>query len=242
MHDNAVTPVQQGATTAYKQTHNISVGASTKSASIQIGKPDSSGIVQPFTAVGSVLTGWTFDCDLNEFLTSQLTFDARDLVTSEALATASYPTDLRGWNFSQGAITIGGGSPVAAVRGFTINGGQGYKADRFGFDATGLKKRPIPNAYATGEGTLRLEFDSMTQLNRFLNNTIAEVVLTFEGPTIATTYKETLKITLAAVGWEGNVPAVDGPDVLDHEMPIRILDDGTNPAVKIELTSSDLTV
>jgi hypothetical protein len=242
-HDDVVTPVQQGATAAYLQTHDIAVGSQTKSATIQIGKPDSSGVVQPFTGVGSVLTNWTLDCDLGEFLTSQLTFDVRDLVNTEALATAAYPAGLGGYNFAQGLVTIDGTPQTGVgVRGFTINGGQGFKVDRFGLNRTGLKGRPIPNAYAAGEGVLRMEYDSPEHYNRFLNNTRVTVILEFVGSLIASTYYETMRITLSSVGWEGATPVVDGPDVVDHEMQMRILDDGVNPPIKIEVTSTDLTV
>lgn len=244
MHDSVVAPVQQGATAAYKQSHPIGTNGSRKSATIQVGKPDSSGVVRPFTGAGAVLSGWTFDCDLGEFLTSALTFDVRDLISTpgaanyQALATPSYPTDLRGFNFAQGLVTLDGDA-AAKIRGFTINGGSAMKTDRFVLNRTGLKDQPIHNAYAAGEGTLRVEFASMALYNRFVNNERAAVVLDFEGPEIAVGQPEKLAITLGSVGWEGTTPQVDGPDVVDHEMQMRIGDAGSGPPILIDYYSTD---
>lgn len=241
LHADAITPVQQAATTAYKQTHNIGLTSPTKSATIQVGRPDTGGTVRPFDYTGCMVTEWGFAWDIADFLTFSVTVDAQDEKTDQTLATRTIPTGLKSFNFTQGSLTIGGVA-VADVGGGSLTGGQPLKVDRYFLGATGLKAKPIQNDFATASGTLNADFTDLTHYNRFTNGTIAAVVLTFEGDTIETTYKETIKITMAACGFDGETPNVAGPDVLTQSIPFVALYDGTNAPVVIEYTSTDTTV
>jgi hypothetical protein len=77
MHGATVTPVQQAATTAYLQTHNVGTSQPNKSATIQVNKPDTRRHDHAFTYPGSVLTSVAFSCDAGGVLTCTLTWDAR---------------------------------------------------------------------------------------------------------------------------------------------------------------------
>jgi hypothetical protein len=184
-HDNVVTPSANGA--AFNQLHNVGQNVSGKTATIQVGRPDSSGVVNPFTYPGAVVTGWSFSCDLNDWLKSQLTIDAQDELSggsAPALAAASYPSNVGGFNFAQGAVRIGG-TQVGVVKSANFSGGQSFKTDRYFFGTNGLKSRPLGNGYATGEGTLGLEFDGLTSYNYFKNGTLVQIVMEFIGNSIS---------------------------------------------------------
>lgn len=241
LHANAVTPVQQGGTAAYLQTHNIGTTSQTKSATIQIGRPSTDGTVRPFDYLGCMVTEYGFAWDVGDFLTYSMTFDAQEEQTNQTLATLSLPSSLGSFNFTQGALTIAG-SNVADVGGGSITGGQPMKTDRFYLGATGLKAKPIQNAFATVSGTLNADFTDLTHYNRFTAGTIASVVLTFTGPLIAGAFSETIKLTMAACGFNGETPNVDGPDVLNQSIPFVAMYDGTNPPLKIEYTSVDTVI
>ncbi len=56
-----VTPVQQGATTAYLQTHALADNFG-KNLTLQKGVPQTDGVVKPYTFLGSKVTGAEFSC------------------------------------------------------------------------------------------------------------------------------------------------------------------------------------
>jgi hypothetical protein len=85
LHGNAVTPVIQGAGPAYLQTHNIGLTSPFgKSLSVQVGKPGTSGTVQPFTYLGAKVLSVTFSCDLGGELQAVLTLDAQAETTAKS--------------------------------------------------------------------------------------------------------------------------------------------------------------
>ena len=107
LHGNAVTPVINGATTAYTQTHNLT-GDPTKSATIQVGKPDTGGTVRPFDYTGCMVNQFALSCAVDDWLKFALTCDAQDEDTAQTLATAAYPTALEGFHFQQATVTVNG--------------------------------------------------------------------------------------------------------------------------------------
>ena len=239
LHGNTVTPVIQGATPAYLQTHSIGTTDATKSATIQVGRPDTGGVVRAFTYSGCMVTGWSLSCAVNEFLASQFTLDGQNETTATALATASYPSGLRSFNFTQGVLTVNG-STAANVASATVNGGLSRKVDRHFFGSNGLKNKPIQNDYATAAGSLSAEFSDLTLYNLFTGGTIGSVVLEFTGAVISGAFNERLKVTMAACGFDGETPTVDGPDVLGQDVPFMALDNGTDAPVVVEYVSTDV--
>lgn len=243
LHGNTVTPVQQGSTAAYLQTHNIGTTAPWgKSAAVQIGKPDVGGTVRPFNYLGGKLLGAKFSSKVGDLLVATLDWDFQDEnVASPVLATPAYPASLRSFNFTQGTIQFDGGS-AGNVLSADLDINVPHATDRFFYGASGLKAEPIVNAYAAATATLSVEFSDLTTYNKFVNGTNFAVTLDFQGPLIAGSYYERFKVTLAACQARGETPNVDGPDVLALNVPIRVLDDGTNPPVKIEITSTETTL
>lgn len=233
LHGNTVTPVQVGGTIAYLQTHDVGATDPSKSATIQVGRPDSSGTVQPFSYTGSMVTGYSLACGVGEWLTASFDINAQNETTATALATASFPTALEGFTFKQGTVTIASVA-VADVRSFTLNGGNPRKVDRHFLGSSGLKAKPITNDYTTAEGSLNVEFTNLTHYNRYKNSDISSVVLYFEGSTIAASNKYFLRITMSAAGFTGATPQVAGNDVVYHDLPFLALDNGSAVPLKFE--------
>lgn len=242
LHGNTVTPVQQAATTAYLQTHNIGTSSPKgKSMTVQVGKPSTNGTVNPFTYQGCKLTSATFSCDLGAELTASLDIDAQDVVTATALATASYPTGVGSFDFTEGTVLMAGSS-VGLVSSFSLSVPMPMKTDRYGISGSALKAEPLVNDYVRPTASLSLEFTDLTAYGYFTGGTEVAVNCKFEGATIASTYKETFEMTLAACKVVGESPTVGGPDVLSVTVPVEIYDDGTNPPVVIKYISTDTTL
>jgi len=248
MHQLTVTPVQQGVTTAYKQTHLVGTSQPNRSATLQFNKPDSGGVDHPYTYPGSVLTSTQFSCAVGGYLTSPaLTFDAQDELTTistpagPTLAAASYPAGIESWNQTQATVTMGGSS-VGIAKSFDFTWSQPYKTDRWFLGSGGTKLKPIPNGFAAVTGTVVLEFADLTHYTRFLNGTPVVVIFDFVGSTIASTYKNQITFTFDQFQYRGDSPNVAGPDVLELSVPFSIFDGGTNPPLQIDYTSVEVTL
>lgn len=247
MHGLTVTPVQQAATAAYKQTHLIGTSQPNRSATIQFNKPDTTPTDRAFTYPGSVLTGVSFDCAVGGLLKTTLTYDAQDELTSvstptgPALATASYATNIESFNHTQGVVTIGG-SNVAVVKSFSLAWSQPYKTDRWFMGSGGTKAKPIPNGFATVSGNLTLEFADIASYTLFVSGAMSTAVFNFTGSLIASTYYNNITFTLDKMQYRGDSPNVAGPDVLELNAPIMAFDGGTNPPLQIDYTSTDTTL
>lgn len=240
LHGNTVTPVQQGATTAYLQTHNLT-GDPNKSATIQVGKPDSggaaaSGTVRPFDYTGSMVNSFNVSCAVDDWLKCTLGADAQDEDTAQTLATASYATLLEGFHFQMASVTVNSVvqnlTTGSLVKGMSLDLSLPRQTERYGLRSTALKAKPILNDYTPGSGTLDYEFTDLTQYALFTAGTKCPLVLDFTSTTLAgTAFPYRITFTMAAVQFRGTTPAVDGPDVLNFSAPFSILDDGTNPPV-----------
>lgn len=240
MHDGVVTPTQIAATPAYLQTHNIGLttGAA-KSATIQVGRPSTDGTVRPFDYLGCMVTGWSMAWD--DYLLLTLNLDAQEEKTDQTLATRSLPSALKSFVFTQGSLTIGGVA-VADVSTGSMESARPMQTDFYPLGSSGLKSRPVPNGFASANGTLNARFTDLTHYARFTAGTRAAVVLTFTGDVISGANFEQIKITMADVGFNGETPNVDGPEVLDLAIPFSAFYDGTNAPVKIEYVSTDTTL
>ena len=242
-----ITPVQQGATTAYLSTFNVGASVPTKSATIQINKPATSAGDTAFTYPGAVLTSAELSMATGGILMSTWNWVAKDETTpattpaGAALASASYAASDDVWTHIDTTLTYAG-SPAVGVTGVTLNWTQPMADGRFFLDGSATRAKPIPNGVATVTGTLTGEFYDSTFYSAFRSGAFATLVLTFAGPTpIATTYYPTLKITLQAIQIRGTSPQVGGADLLDLSIPFVAKYDGTNPPMKVELTDTQST-
>jgi hypothetical protein len=242
-HGNTVTPVQQGATTAYLQTHNWS-GDPSKSATIQAGKPSVNaagvGTVNPFDYIGSMLSQLQLQCAVDAWLTFTAGFDCQDVTTSETLATPSYPTALEGFHFQQCSVTANGvvqdlttGS-LAKSMGLDVS--RPRNTARHGMRSSPLKAAPVTNDYSPGSGSLGLEYNSNVIYGLYAAQTVVPLVFDFTSSSLAGVgFPYRFTATIAAGVFTSAPIQVNGPDVLQYEAGFDILDDGTNPPIKFEI-------
>lgn len=241
LHGNVVVPVQQGATTAYKQTHDIGItDPSVKSFSAQIGRPDVGGTVDPFTFGGGKVLGATLKWAVDAFLTAEFTVDFQTETTATALDTFAPASSLHSYNFTLATITVDG-SPAGVVKSFELPIAYNYDTGRFGLGGT-TKANPVINDYPTVSPTMSVEWTSLALYNKFVNGTISAIIMDQEGPNIASTFNESLKATMTAVAYNGESPNADGPGILTTDIPFDVLDDGTNPPLRLEYMSTDLVL
>lgn len=248
-HGNTVTPVQQGATTAYLQTHNWTNDPS-KSATIQAGKPsvDAAGVgtVRPFDYLGSMLTTLELACAVDAWLTFTAGFNCQDVVTNQTLATPSYATALEGFHFQQCTTTVNSVvqdlTTGSLVKSMGINVSRPRNTERYGLRSTALKAAPVTNDYSPGSGSIGFEYTDNTIYGLYAAQTIVPIIFAFTSSSLAgTAIPFAFTATIAAAVFTSAPIQVGGPDVLTYEAGFDILDDGTNPPIKFELMETRAT-
>ncbi|MFI8962049.1 phage tail tube protein [Streptomyces sp. NPDC053493] len=238
----SVTPVQQGVTTAYLQTHTLADTAG-KSLTIQKGVPLTTGTVVDKTFLGCKVTSAEFSCEAGQMLTSTWEFDGRDCDEGQTLATASYPS-MSPFHFGQLAVksgTFGTETALDGVRKVSIKVERPQATDRFYANNSALKAQPISNDLVKISGSLEMDYVATTVDDLHTSDGATSLVVEFVGPIIASTYAETFRIKLPAIRVDDAPPQVDGFQVVRPTFNFTALYDGTN-AVAIEYMSTDTTV
>jgi hypothetical protein len=229
-------PTQQGATAAYKSTFTSSAAGPTDSWTVQMQRVDAGGTVRSFTHLGSTMTGWKFSQETDGLLGVEFLFDFQDVVTSEAAGTPTYVNSLP-YAWTQAAATWN--ATAIDLTKFDLEGSLGFNTERRFLRGSALKKKPVRASVPEFKGSAEMEFESLTHYNAFVAGTIAPLVITWTGTEIASPYNFELKITLAAVQFQGDSPEVSLDAMPKQTLPFAVLWNTTDPAVKIEYTSTD---
>lgn len=227
--------------TAYKSTYNIGASDADKSATIQVGRPGTAGTVHPFTHEGCMVTGFSLDQAKDDFLKCTVEVDTQDRLTATALATASYPSNQGSFHFGMCVPTVNSVAVTDKFESVSVKANFARKTDRWYLGAAGAKAKPLTNAYATATIEFAGDFKDLTHTNLFDADTIFPVVLTWTHTDNAdaggTKYSVTL--TASACQLEGEDPTLASEDVLSQGLTCTVLDDGTNPPLKLEVVSTD---
>lgn len=213
-----------------------------RSLTCQVGAPQYGGTVTPKTLSGAKVASFELSVGNGEIAKGKFTIDGAGFTSSgsgaNALATASYPLQGSVFNFAQGAITVDG-TTVSNIKDFSVMVDNTLKVDRYNFNGIGSKSEQTLNGFRKVSGKVTAEFTDTTLYNKFLTDSSAALVLTFTGATIASTYKETLTITIPGVKFDSDTPNVSGPGVIDLDMSFTAYDDGTNAPVTVFYQSAD---
>lgn len=249
MHGATPTVTQQAATPAYLQTHPVGTTIPSKTATMQVNKPLTTATDHAVTYPGSVLLSASFSCEADGKLKVSLGWwsqDERTLTTTPAglaLATASYATGVTSWiGTDSGTVLTMAGSTVAIAKSWSLNWTQPYRVDRAYLGSGGLMAKPIPNGLTQMSGSVQVEWAATTHYDQFRAGTPIAVVANFEGAIIASTYKERIQFTASAAQPRGSSPAVDGPDLLDMEVPFTCGDNGTDAPLTVLYQSTDTAI
>lgn len=240
-----VTPVQQGATAAYLQTHTIADNVG-KYLTGQVGVPATSGTVNPYTFLGGKVTGAEFSCGVDELLMAKIDMDYRQVVESQSLAAPSYTASVSPFHGGQMDVKLGTYNSEASVSGVkkvTVQIERAQNTSRFYAGGSGLKSEPIMSDFIKVSGTFEVDYlDKTTFADRFAADTSTALDLVFTGDQIAAPYNYTFRLRLPQIFLDGDTPTVDGPDVVSGSFPFVAQYDGTNALATILYTSTDTTV
>jgi len=201
---------------------------------LQIGKPDVAGTVQPFTFSGCKVTEWELAAKAGELVTLGVSVVGKDLATGTSLATASYGAGSGlPFSFAHASVTVGGSA--AYVKEITLKGSNGLAVDRRGIGSAYIKE-PLEAELRAYEGEMVCEFESLTQMNLFRNGTENALVLTIDAGSAAKC------VITTNVRYDGSTPEVQGRGVTELKVPFKCLGPSTDAgAISAVLTNSDAT-
>jgi hypothetical protein len=209
--------------------HTGKVGAlDAKSFTAQFGRAGNDGTVRAFSYLGCKVASWELSCDVNGILMLKATLDAADETTAQALATASYAATSVPLVYTGGTISVGGSQ--FDVTKCSVTGDNGLKADRYmlrGATSNVKKEQLEGSGLRQYGGTLSAEFSDLTAYNKFINGTVGAFTAFFSGANISGAYNYALEVTMPAVRFDGDTPVVGGPDIIEHDLPFKALDDGS---------------
>lgn len=203
----------------------------------QVGRPDTGGTVRPFSFLGCKVAEWELTQEVDELLMLELSLDAADQTTAQALATASYPAGLELFSWDDCAILVGGAA--FEPKSLSLSGSNGLKTDRYLLRSSTVKKEQLLADHTLIEGELVGEFESLTAYDRFVDGTIAAVQLTWTGSLIETTFNYKLDVVLPACRFDDAEVRVQGPDVLEVTLPFVVLNNGTDEPISVIYDTTD---
>ena len=212
---------------------------------LQVNRPlgACAGTDQAFTFDGCKIAKWSLELSTDGNLKFSADLLARNGVTSEVLATASYPAGSTPISWVRSSVEIGG-DPVNVIE-WKVEVDQKLKDDRHFLSGSTRRAEPVADGLVEISVSFKTEFDSLALYNKVVSEvadtTLTDVVLTAEGPTpITGSVYPGLVVTLPAVRLDGGSPAVDGAGVIEVEWSGMALDAGAGP-ISVAYTSTDAT-
>ncbi len=233
------TVAQQGATTAYLHTHTLG-SLNGKFLTVQKQIRDEAGtVVTPFTTIGTKVLSGEFTVETGSIPTLNLQLDAREMVTSVAAASPSYPS-ISNWSFKDASVKLAGTS-ASLVRSAGVTISNVADTERHHLGSSGKKAEQASFA-ATIEGNLSVEFDAAaTVYDRFVADTPIAFALEFVGAVIEGAHSERLTINVPEIRFTGSTPSVSDDGLIVMEGPFEGFYDGSSAAVNIQVMSTDTT-
>lgn len=241
MHGNTVVPVQVGATTAYLQTHTLDTPP-TKTYSLQKQVPPVlTNTLVPLDYTGVMFTGITVGWSAAGLLTFTLQTTVCDEMTGQVLATYVAPTSWSPYGYQGGSVTIGGIAEANVMGDGSVEIGASVRDDAYALGTSGTMAKPVENEKPSASMTFTADFNDLTNITRVVNNTIADVVLRFEGATISGANKFFIEITLQDCVFTSPSPTVDDAGPVQQAITLTAASTTGDPPI-IRYQSTDLAL
>lgn len=223
--------------------HTIDLGdlSAIPSLTTQVGRFRTGDAVEPFSYLGCKVAEWEISAEIDGLLMLRMTLDGQNESVTDTLGTASYAAADEVFVYHEGDVQIGGAS--TCVKSFSISGNNALKTDRhFICPVNGsLKREPLQSGRREITGTLDMEFETMTEVNRFRDATTFGLDVIFTGSEIESGYNNSLTLDIGLAEYLGDTPVVAGQDVIEHSMNFRALDDGSSNPFQAIYRTADTT-
>jgi hypothetical protein len=210
------------------------------SLTIQAGVPTRLGVVEPFTFVGCVVTGWELSGAAGEYVKLSLDIDAQ---------VSQQTTDINAAQFAVGApfdwtmVNVKrAGSTLAGVRSFSLKGDNNLNVDRYLADGTGKKATPYEQAQRVYTLEIEAELDAIANTwTPILTDAANAFEIDIIGAVCEAARTYSLIVTLADCRLTGEPPALGSEtdmivpklsfDVVTNAAPITIVQQNLTAAL-----------
>jgi hypothetical protein len=244
--DTGIPPVQQGATTAYLQTHTLG-DTRGDSMAIQLGRPSVDGTINQYNYFGLKITKAVFECGLDELLKCTFSFDGKGVEQASAYGTPTYQGGNATFAFQMAQLKMGAFGAETQIDGnrkWTMTIERPHATKRFYTNGTGLKSEQVLNAF--NKITVDLETDYINDAAycaQFVADAAQSMIMKFTSPLMAgTALPFFISFAVPRLRWVSEGPKVAGPGELQPKMQLVGRFDGTNAPVTIAYQSTDTTL
>lgn len=215
-----------GPTSTVVYTHTCTVADLPVGFTMQIGKPDITGTVQPFTYTGCRVTAWEMSLKAGELLHIKPTIVAQNEITTTGLVSFTDPA-VQLVTFAGATMTAGG--VTVAVSDFTFKGDNHLDAGRFRIVGAATPRQPLENAFRDYTGTATADFESLVQYNHYVAADEIALVATFQGALIPSGGGAFYQIVITAnVRYDPEMtPVVPGPSLLTQPIGFSVIGSGS---------------
>lgn len=194
--------------------------------------------VDAYTMRGAVSSSFELSMSNSDVLKLKSTWTSRDIDTSIAYATPSYPAAAELFSFVGAGLTIGGtvtvptatalatgGTSVANIRDFSISVDQALDSNGFNTGGAGKRSRRPAVGLAAVTGKMTAEYDSLAMRDALRDQTPIALTATFQSATdIVTGQKAQLQLTVPDIRFEGELPKSNGGDVITQSLDFTAFD------------------
>lgn len=238
LHGGTVTPVVQG-TLAYLQSHTL-LTAPTKTYTMYKSIPAvSSGSLFPIAYTGMMFTGITFNWTAGGLFTWSTNAIVNDEDTTPTNNPSySAPSAWEPFAFQGGSVTIGGSPEANIIGDGSITIGASMRDDAYALGTGGTMAKPVETDKPSAEGQFTADFNDLTNINRVVNDTQADVVLRFEGDEIESGRPYYIEITVPDCVFTTASPTIQGPGPVQQNVAFTAAS-STNDPVVIRYQSAD---
>ncbi len=165
-----------GVTGAGPYTHTVSPGSTTGlGLTTQVGRPDSTGTIQPFTFSGGKISKGEIGLKSGQIATLGLDMLFMNMTTATALAAPSYAAALNPIHFLQMSVLVAG-AVTMKTHSAKLSFDSKLAERRFNGQAT--TDEPLREQQMEITGDLEPEFIGLTEYNRFVNANQFAIVVT----------------------------------------------------------------
>lgn len=239
------TTTPAGATTRRLHTFVAAPELDNLSFTAQVQRTDVAGTAHKFIYAGCGVTDLEIACKAGELATMKASiFGKSESVTADTASSATYASStplVFAGAVVQVGDTVATRATVANVSEFSVKIDNGRKTDRY-FLGDASPAKPIEADLRSCEGKITVDWEGLTQYNRFVNHSSVAIVAKFETQAVIEgSVKGYVQVTIPAAVFTGETPT-GGGDIIDQSIDFKALYDGTNEPVKIEYLSLDTVV
>lgn len=211
------------------------IGATNESLTVEIQRTDVQRADHRFVYEGMQVTELELSAQVGELAMAKFSMAGQDMtVTQTAAQTASYATSTP-LVFTGATVTVGGTSLDVKEISLKIN--QGLDVERY-FLGSDVRKAGVESSTREAEVSMKVEWDGLTQWNRYINTSSVAIVAKFEtqGVLVGSTVGK-VEVSVPYARLDGEQP-VTSDGIIEQDLTFKVLDEGASNPFSITLVDT----